>query len=79
VEVIPTFITWTKGKGSACASDLGMPRGTWPSKLVVESTRTGVKKTFFVRSVHRDRDRDVTHVNYRAQGMPGVELTVFND
>ena len=73
-------ITWKGTTGTTEASDLGLPVGSFPFGLILESHRTGRRMLFYRTTVTRDDEGDILSTSYRAlhQGK-NIVLTVFND
>ena len=71
-------IGWRGLNGSVFMSDL--PLLTWPTRLMVQSHKTGHTVDFYCAALHRDADGDIAHGTYRSINFPKkMVLTIFND
>lgn len=78
-KVLTGFRHTDLGEWSACASDLGLAPGEWPTSFTVEIN--DVTYTATAPRVKRDRDGDITHVEYTGggAGLNGLRLVIWND
>lgn len=73
-------ISWKGLQGSAEASDLRLPVGTWPSLIDVKSHKTGEVKSFYIHTARRNEDNEVLWVDYRTFDRNKlINLRVYND
>ena len=78
MTITSEHIGWRGLEGSVCISDLGLDR--WPTRMLVQSHKTGHLVDFYCAGLHRDADGDITHGTYRSVNFPKkMVLTIFND
>ena len=78
MKITSEQIGWRGLNGSVFMSDL--PLRVWPTRLLLESHKTGKAVDFYCAGLHRDADGDITHGTYRSVNFPRkMVLTIFND
>lgn len=78
MTVTSEHIGWKGLNGSVMMSDLGL--AIWPTRMLVQSHKTGHLVDFYCAGLHRDADGDIEYGTYRSVNFSKkMVLTVFND